>query len=263
MLLVIMKLYMLRYYFSYGFNLSFGGFLSQNYLIVLASGIRLMAIWVLAFHLYHYAVMEIGTAKDYARMQVIARDAQLQQLSSQLNPHFFFNSLNSVKALINTDPVKARRAIDLLSDLLRTSLYGNNTALIFLRDEIALVNDYLELEKIRFEERLQFSIHVDESLQEYSVLPLSVQTLVENAIKHGIAQKKNGGSVVIRVDKKEGQLTITVENPGVLKQVDGSQGLGLKNLEERLTLHYNNKASFIISALPGNKVLSTLIIPVS
>lgn len=259
MLLVIVKLYQLRYYFDH--SVSFGDFFGQNYLVVLASGTRLMAIWVLAFHLYHYALMEITTAKEYARLQVVARDAQLHQLSSQLNPHFFFNSLNSVKALIGTQPEKARRAIDLLSDLLRNSLYGNNTGLIPLADEMSLVNDYLELEKIRFEERLQFNVAIDADLQRLLVLPLSIQTLVENALKHGIAQQKNGGLVNITVQKLDAGINISIQNPGKLIAGAGIGGLGLKNLEERLLLQYASKASFKLSELPGNKVLATIIIP--
>ncbi|QEC79575.1 sensor histidine kinase [Mucilaginibacter ginsenosidivorax] len=188
MLLVAGKLYAARYYFTFAYSESFWTFFRENYLVLLATGIRLMAIWVLAFHLYHYALMEIGTATDNARLQVVARDAQLQQLSAQLNPHFFFNSLNSVKALTNTNPAKARRAIDLLSDLLRATLYGGNVSLMSLHDEVNLVTDYLELEKIRFEERLQFTVDMEEGVEHYLIPPLSIQTLVENAIKHGITQ---------------------------------------------------------------------------
>ncbi|WP_295715743.1 histidine kinase [Mucilaginibacter sp.] len=263
MFLVIIKLYVLRNYFSYSFNETFLGFFAQNYLIVLASGIRLMAIWVLAFHLYHYAVMEIDTAKKYARLEVVAREAQLQQLAAQLNPHFFFNSLNSVKALISTNPVKARRAIDLLSDLLRNSLYRQNTDLISLHDEMSLVNDYLELEKIRFEERLQFTITIDEFPDTCSILPLSVQTLAENAIKHGIALQKDGGRIIIAIKRQEGCIRISVQSPGRLNSTVETNGLGLKNLKERLQLQYSNKASLNLTELPGDSVLSTITIPLS
>lgn len=263
MLLVMIKLYVLRYYFSYNFSSTFGGFLRQNYLIVSATGIRLMAIWVLAFHLYHYAVMEIDTAKEYSRLQVVAREAQLQQLAAQLNPHFFFNSLNSVKALISINPVKARRAIDLLSDLLRNSLYGRNTGLISLHDEMSLVNDYLELEKIRFEDRLQFTITIGEVPDTCLILPLSIQTLVENAIKHGIAQQKDGGQIIIAIKKQEDCINISVGSPGRINNATGTNGLGLKNLEERLLLQYPNKGSLSLTELPGDKVLATIITPIS
>ena len=231
--------------------------------MLLATGIRLMAIWVLAFHLYHYALMEIGTATDNARLQVVARDAQMQQLSAQLNPHFFFNSLNSVKALTSTNPAKARRAIDLLSDLLRATLYGGNARLISLQDEVNLVNDYLELEKIRFEERLQFTIDIEEGTGHCLMPPLSIQTLVENAIKHGIGQQKNGGEIKIAIKNTNGKIHISVLNPGKLTSAANQEGLGIKNLQHRLLLQYQNQASFVIEEVYGDKVLSTIILPAS
>jgi LytS/YehU family sensor histidine kinase len=263
MLLVIWKLYAIRLYFSYSFNESLKQFFVGNYLIISATGIRLMAIWLLAFHLYHYAIMEISTAKDNARLQMVAHEAQLQQLSTQLNPHFFFNSLNSVKALVSTNPSKARRAIDLLSDLLRNSLYGNNKALIPLDDEMSLVNDYLELEKIRYEDRLQILVTVDGYANDCKIPHLCIQTLVENAIKHGIAQQKNGGKISVMVTAEQGYITICVENPGRLNGLNTTTGLGLKNLRERLELQYQGEASFTIIELPGERVLSTIKIRVS
>jgi sensor histidine kinase YesM len=261
MLLVTVKLYVARYYFTFAYSESFGMFFRQNYLVLLATGIRLMAIWVLAFHLYHYALMEIGTATDNARLQVVARDAQMQQLSAQLNPHFFFNSLNSVKALTATNPVKARRAIDLLSDLLRATLYGSNAKLISLRDEVNLVNDYLELEKIRFEERLQFTVDMEEGTEHCLIPPLSIQTLVENAIKHGIAHQKAGGEIKITIKNTDGKIRIAVLNPGRLTAAGNQHGLGLKNLKDRLLLQYQNQASFVIEEVYGDKVLSTIVLP--
>ena len=263
MLLVAVKLYAARYYFTFAYSESFWTFFGQNYLVLLATGIRLMAIWVLAFHLYHYAMMEISTATDNARLQLVARDAQMQQLSAQLNPHFFFNSLNSVKALTSTNPAKARRAIDLLSDLLRATLYGGNARLIPFHDEVNLVNDYLELEKIRFEERLQFTIDIEEGIEYCLIPPLSIQTLVENAIKHGIAQQKNGGEIEITIKKTDGKIHITVLNPGKFAPFVNQQGLGLKNLQDRLLLQYQNQARFVIEQVYGDKVLSTIIMPAS
>jgi two-component system LytT family sensor kinase len=117
-------------------------------------------------------------------------DAQLKNLTAQLNPHFLFNSLNSIKALVVENPESARRAIDLLSDLLRTSLYGREDALISIKNELAMVKDYLELEKMRMEDRLEVDIEVDNELLAVQIPPLCIQTLVENSIKHGIDKQK-------------------------------------------------------------------------
>jgi LytS/YehU family sensor histidine kinase len=168
---------------------------------IFVAGVRLMSIWLLAYHLYQYEQREIRITKENARLAIITREAQLNNLSAQLNPHFLFNSLNNIKALVIENPESARRGIDLLSDILRTSLYSGDMMLTSINNEIELVKDYLELEKLRFEERLQFAIKVDDELLKIAILRLSVQTLVENAIKHGISKQKDGGLVSIRVEK--------------------------------------------------------------
>ena len=261
MILIVIKNYYVRICFGYHFEKSLSDSFRQNYMVIAATGIRLMAIWILAFHLYHYAMMQINTTRENARLMVIAKEAQLNNLSAQLNPHFFFNSLNTIKALIATDPVKARRSIDLLSDLLRNSLYERNNQLIPLREEIALVNDYFELEKMRFETRLSYTIDADETLANHLLLPLSIQTLAENAIKHGIAKSVDGGCVNIQVRLIEGNIRVTVLNPGKLDSAGLTSGLGLKNLQERLSLQYNNTASIKLSQTAENTVSVIMIIP--
>lgn len=261
--LVIVKNYYGKELFGYHFDGSLAEAFRQDFIIITATGIRLMAIWILAFHLYHYALLQISTTKENARLMLVAKESQLNNLSAQLNPHFFFNALNTIKALAAIDPGKARRAIDLLSDLLRNSLHGSDNFLIPLSQEIGLVNDYLELEKMRFEDRLTYTINADESLAYHPVLPLSIQTLAENAIKHGIAKCVNGGSINITIEKHAGSIQITVQNPGKLDTTGSTGGLGLKNLEERLMLQYGNKASFTISGSADDMVTSIMIIPAS
>jgi hypothetical protein len=151
---------------------------------ILITGIRLMSIWILAYHLYHYYQKEVVTAKENAQLSIIAKQAQLDNLSAQLNPHFLCNSLNSIKSLVIENPSVARRAIDLLSDLLRSSLYEKDKDLISIKEELSLVKDYIELEKMRFEERLQLEITLDNTLNKFKIPTLSIQLLVENAIKH-------------------------------------------------------------------------------
>ena len=259
--LIIVKNYCARLLFNIHFEPTLFVAFQRNFLIVAATGVRLMAIWILAFHLYHYAMMQIRIAQENARLQVAAKEAQLNNLSAQLNPHFFFNSLNSIKALVASDPECARRAIDLLSELLRNSLYQRDGVLIPLNEEIALVNDYLELEKIRFEDRLCYQIDIDKKLENRPVLPLSIHTLVENAIKHGIAKSVNGGSVKIEVKETDSVLKITVQNPGTLKNEEATNGVGLKNLQRRLTLQYGDRTSLNLTQLPGEIVSAVLSIP--
>ena len=262
MVLIIGKLYLVRLWLFPDISISipFKDFFSSNWLTVFITGTRLMSIWVLAYHLYHYAHREITTAKENARLMVIAKEAQLSNLAAQLNPHFFFNSLNNIKFLVTENPPQARRAIDLLSDLLRNSLYTKSDKLVLAKDELSLVKDYLELEKLRFEERLQINIIADAAMEETFIPPLCIQTLVENAIKHGIEKRKNGGTVEVRAQKKEQYIEINVQNPGKLNNIH-QPGLGLKNLEERLHLQYNGKATCTIKELPGEKISATILIP--
>lgn len=255
-----LKSHWLRTWLVPGYEQPFNEYFSAYWLAVLMAGIRLMSIWLLAYHMYHYAQREITIARENARLQVITKDAQLNNLSAQLNPHFFFNSLNNIKSLIIENPASARRAVDLLADLLRTSLYKKDAMLIPLKDELNMVKDYLELEKLRFEERLQQSIEVDEKLGETLVLRLSIQTLVENAIKHGIDKQKDGGLVKITIIRKGEYIEIRVQNPGRLDEAKSKQGLGLKNLEERVKLQFRENGKFHIAA-QDETVLTTLQIP--
>ncbi|WP_237732268.1 sensor histidine kinase [Flavobacterium sp. UGB4466] len=262
MLLIVGKLYLVRLFVLKSTSISFISFLQSTQLQVFITGTRLMSIWVLAYHLYHYSRLEIETVKENARLSIILKEAQLNNLSTQLNPHFFFNSLNSIKFLVLEDPHSARRAIDLLSDLLRNSLNNNIGNLVALNDEISLVRDYLELEKIRFEERLQVEIEVDQKLSDHLVLPLSIQTLVENAIKHGIEKRKEGGAVTVKIEQAGNFIKISVQNSGKLhKEIKDFSGIGLGNLKERLLLQYKGRASFEIKEMQDETVLATILFP--
>jgi len=229
---------------------------------ILITGLRLMSIWILAYHLYHYYQKEIETAKQNAELSIIAKQAQLDNLSAQLNPHFLFNSLNSIKSLVIENPKIARRAIDLLSDILRSSLYEKDTSFITIKNELALVKDYIELEKVRFEERLNMSIRMDDALENYLILPLSIQLLVENAIKHGIDKRKNGGTIILSITEINPHLKIVVQNPGNLTDKGREKGIGIRNLTKRLLLQYDNEARFTLENETEDQVTATLIIPI-
>lgn len=227
---------------------------------VLITGLRHMTIWLLAYHLYHYYQKEVLTARENAQLSIIAKQAQLDNLSAQLNPHFLFNSLNSIKSLVIENPNVARRAIDLLSDLLRSSLYEKDKDLIAIKNELSLVYDYIELEKMRFEERLQLKTNIDEGVINYKIPALSIQLLIENAIKHGIDLKVDGGIIYLKIKKKDSHIHITVENPGIIHQ-NNNVGLGLENLKKRLQIQYKGQASFSLIETENNRVCAEIIIP--
>ena len=261
MLLSLSKLYVVHTNFRDDFTQSFSSFYHENSLNMFIGGTRLLTIWMLAYYLYHYAQEKIKIIQENARLSLVAKEAQLSNLSAQLNPHFLFNSLNSIKSLVVENPDKSRRAIDLLSDLLRRSLYSSEPMLISIQDELAVVTDYLELEKIRFEERLQIEMDVPAEMLSFSIIPFSIQTLVENAVKHGINKQSNGGTISIKVDYENSFLSMKVVSPGILNTASASKGLGLKNLEERLRLQFHNKASFRIDQQNDQTVVAAIMIP--
>ena len=228
---------------------------------VLITGLRHMAIWVLAYHAYHFYVRELNTTKVNAKLSVDAKQSQLDNLSAQLNPHFLFNSLNSIKALVIENPKSARRAIDLLSDLLRSSLNEKEHMTISIAEEMALVRDYVELEQLRFEERLRVIFDVEPNTDKCKIPPLSIQLLVENAIKHGVDKQLKGGVVDISVKERDGFVNIVIKNPGTLSEGD-HRGLGLKNLRERLLLQYEGKAKLKVETPSDHLVEATLVVPI-
>lgn len=249
---------------AYIYWVNYSNTFKENVLVwnpVLITGLRHMAIWVLAYHAYHFYIREVNTTKVNAQLSVIAKQSQLDNLSAQLNPHFLFNSLNSIKALVLENPTGARRAIDLLSDLLRTSLYEKDHLTIAVAEEMNLVKDYVELEKLRFEERLTVTFNIDPALEYVKVPPLSIQLLVENAIKHGVDKQLQGGTVDISVQKQEGNVLIQVKNPGVFSKGEVA-GVGLTNLSERLLLQYDGLASIKVETTSDNLVFATLLIPI-
>ena len=261
LLVTVVKVHLFNWWITPCCVKSFSVFFYHNWAIIFMAGIRLMSIWLLAYHLYHYAQREISITKENARLELITRDAQLNNLSAQLNPHFLFNSLNNIKSLIIENPKSARRAIDLLSDLLRTTLYSGDMQLIKISEEVGLVKDFLELEKLRFEDRLQFSFELDEQLINTLVPRFCIQTLVENAIKHGIDQQKDGGLIRIIIAQLDDHVKIMVQNPGKLNIDQEKEGLGLKNLNERLQLQYKGRAKLTIADDNEGIVSTTIIIP--
>jgi two-component system, LytTR family, sensor kinase len=188
-------------------------------------------------------------------------ELELQILRSQLNPHFLFNALNAIRALVDLDPKRARESITLLSNLLRNTLKINTEKSITLEQELEIVNAYLALEKVRFEERLEFYVEIDDSCQHLDVPSLLIQTLVENAIKHGISKRIKGGEVHISLSCQDDTIKILVTNDGTLgKEVD--LGIGLSNLKKRLYLQYGE--NFLFSLTENNeKVEAKVILPLS
>ncbi|MBX7110105.1 MAG: histidine kinase [Chitinophagales bacterium] len=237
-----------------------------DYLSYFSINCSIVSIWFFSYHTYKFAQSLGRTEAEKARIEqekaeadALLKSAELDSLKSQLNPHFLFNALNSIKALTLENPHGAREAITQLSDLLRTSLNFHSRQLISLKDELALVNDYLCLEKIRFEERLECDLLIDPDALDVAVPPMILQMLTENAIKHGISQHEQGGTITIRGTKTKNQLKLCVENKGNF-DFEVASGIGFRNLARRLKLNYGEGASFNIHS-ENQVVKATVIIP--
>jgi two-component system, LytTR family, sensor histidine kinase AlgZ len=170
---------------------------------------------------------------------VLARDAELKALKAQVNPHFLFNSLNSISALTSIDPGRAREMCILLGEFLRMTLgLGEKTA-VPLREELELLKKYLAIEKVRFGPRLEVDTQVDAQAESCLVPPLILQPLIENAIIHGIANLRQGGTVRLRAQCNDGQLQVSIENSFDPEAAPSRRsGMGLKNVRQRIEARY-------------------------
>ncbi|MCE9686167.1 histidine kinase [Shewanella sp. AS16] len=193
-------------------------------------------------------------------LEVAYQEAQLSGLKQQLNPHFLFNTLNSIRAMIIKDQHTARTMVSSMSNLLRYSLYLGEQNTLPLARELEIVEEYLALEKIRYGERLRASFSFDKALMDRPVLPMSLQTLVENAIKHNIQRTDQGMSLIIGAQLQDQDLLLWVENEGQLKSED-SGGLGLKNIRQRLKLIFGDAAELSLTSPEGNRVLAQMRYP--
>ena len=194
-----------------------------------------------------YLVAAFNASRDAERrgleLQVLAREAELRALRAQIDPHFLFNSLQSISALTTVEPAAARRMCLLLADFLRETLALGARRRIPLPSELALARTFLSVEQVRFGDRLKLEIDAPGGLDDVLVPPLVLQPLVENAVGHGVAHVIEGGVVRIRVERRVATLVVTVDNPCDPERPSGrGTGLGLRNVRERLESLYGDDA---------------------
>ncbi len=203
-------------------------------------------IYLLALMISHLFI----AMESSQRAEVMSREAELRALKAQINPHFLFNSLNSISALTSTDPLKAREMCIRLSDFLRNSLRLEEKTSIPFEEELALTKSYLDVEKVRFGQRLRIMQDFDPECAGCHVPPLLVQPLVENAIKHGIAMLAEGGEISMTGRRNGQYLKVTVENPfDPDAPVIRKSGFGLVNVRNRLEARYGRAAKLEIQVL--------------
>lgn len=232
----------------------------------IVNGVIIYASWFLGYFAYHVYDRYNRSEIERLRLAAVVKDAELRALKSQVNPHFIFNSLNSVRALIDEDPQRARSAVTQLANMLRYSLQSGAKETVSFEDELAVVNDYLALEQVRHEERLRLKLDVSPSALHRLVPPMLLQTLVENAVKYGVSTRPSGGEISIEATIENGDLVIAVRNPGQLKVITNdrsrrSTGLGLRNALDRLRLLCGDTASIDLRQSGADEVTATVVIP--
>ncbi len=254
--------YLLRIAFTIPF-----GILSDNSKEIIAIATNtlgnalILFLWFAFYFTYNYFERYNLALKHEAAMKEI----ELQNLKSQLNPHFIFNSLNSIRALVDEDPTKSKTAITYLSNILRGSLASDKRKLTLFSEELNLVKEYLSLEIIRYEERLSTSFDISSGTLQMNIPPLMLQTLVENAIKHGISQLKEGGIINIKSYIENTALIVEIRNSGNYEVFESRNtsigGMGISNTKRRLEMIYGEKADFKIYNEQKGVVLTKLRLP--
>jgi hypothetical protein len=215
--------------------------------LLAVAGVLLWLLAAAACYLFLARAAAHHAERETLEAQVAAREAELKALRAQMDPHFLFNSLNSVSALVGTDPAGARRMCEQLADFLRGSLELDRAERIPLARELTLTHAFLKIERVRFGDRLRFVSEIDEAAAKVEVPPLLLQPLVENALKHGIAQLVDGGTVTVQAKRRGEMLYLVVDNPldPDRKPAPGA-ALGLENVRRRLRATYGERALVVV-----------------
>jgi len=220
-------------------------------------------MWNCIYFIYHYIQKNRKQQVDTLKLEALVKALELKTIKAHINPHFIFNALNSIRALIDENPVRARAAVTELSNILRSSMQAEKQETVSFEKELNIVKDYLALEHIRFEERLKIEYEIEEDTLDLQVPPMMLQTLVENAIKHGISKQLEGGSVKITSCFAGKYHELSVQNTGYLNGSFNVDGFGLASTENRLHLMFGEKAHFQINEICGNMVEAKIQLPVS
>lgn len=213
----------------------------------------------LLLYLNHYADSLVKEKDlELSRLKQINSEAETRLLQSQINPHFLYNSLNSIASLAPIDAQKTQKMAHSLSDLFKYSINRKGKKMSTVLDEIDMVNSYLEIEKIRFGDRLQFTINVDKELKNNEIPLFLIQPLVENAVKHGISKNEGEGKIVLKISKELQEIHISVSDNGPDFPEGLISGHGLQTVFDLLRLTYGEKASLNWTNTPEKKIIITI-----
>ena len=218
------------------------------------------AMWSAIYFAFHYVGKSRQEEIKNIQFEASKTEIELKNLKAQLNPHFMFNSMNSIRALVDEEPDRAKFAITQLSSILRNTLLMGKSKTVSIKDELSVVKDYLSLEGIRYEERLKVEYAVQDEVLGCEIPPMMIQTLVENAIKHGISKLPAGGNLLVSIGADADRIEVIVENSGTLQSANPETGIGLRNTIKRLDLLYGNDSEFSIKSIT-DKVITKFSFP--
>jgi LytS/YehU family sensor histidine kinase len=194
------------------------------------------------------------------RARKLAAEARLRSLESRIRPHFLFNTLNTISSLIAVNPAQAEQIVGRLAELLRASLDTSHQPLIPLREELAMVESYIDIERARFGDKLRGSVEVPAELQDAKVPPMALQSLVENAVKHGITPQSGGGEFLVTASAENGSLRIEVRDTGPGFDLSAiPAGHGLDSVVERLDALFGAKARLNVFRRDGYSVVEMIV----
>jgi len=233
------------------------GSLKISILITLTFGIFTTVLESMRSRLNEATVALRTKERDEAEARRLTAEAQLASIESRVQPHFLFNTLNSIAALVHDDPAGAERMTGQLAALLRSALDSTATPLVTLDDELRVVRAYLDIERVRFGDRLRYSVALGEGTAQQLVPRMALQTLVENSVKYAVSPRPRGGSIVVRASSDNGRVRVSVEDDGPgFDAAHRLPGHGLDLLTGRLAMLYGDRASLGVDSHPGSTTVT-------
>ena len=261
---VFLWLFLTRYFIraSVGDKMAFDALWHSTIILRIASGVLLFSLVILTYYLFISATRLAEKAAGQSKLETLVREAELKMLRSQINPHFLFNSLNSISSLTLTDPMKAHEMIIKLSDFMRYSLSSRDDQMVTLSNELNSMRLYLDIEKVRFRERLITEENIGAECQEALLPGLLLQPLYENAVKHGVYESIKTVTITTTAVRQDNKIIIKISNTIDTDSVvtPKGTGIGLRNVRSRLGLFFGDDAE-IITGRKDDSFTVTIVIP--